>query len=393
MMGREYKGEGKPRKREADGTWVQWLDLGYANGKRIRKKVEAKDRATVMHKVAELRRKHAAGIDITQKPESMAILLKTWLTEDFAPNARRKSIETYNWVLDHCLIPQIGGELPDELNRRHVQGMMAALSREGMSPKTITLARTVLRQALQQAVIDGLLDRNVVTLTKPPKLARSPGKALSREQARALLEAARGERLEVAIRVALSLGLRRGEICGLRWSDIDFTHGTLTVNGTMVYVTGGGLTWGEPKTESGHRTLKLGAKLLAALRWHQTRLAAERSAMGAQWQPSEYVFVSVTNGGPLNPGTLYFAFRRIAARAGLEGYRLHDLRHSCASFLAAQGYTRKQAQEILGHANPQITEALYTHLFPDSVADVGDRIEEYLDDQDAPDERRRSGGE
>jgi len=278
-MGRERKNEGKPRKR-ADGTWVQYLDLGYQNGRRIRKKVESKDRAEVVRKIVELRRKHAAGIDITLKPQTMTLLLRTWLDEDVAPNARVTTLETYRWAIERCLVPHIGDLLPDKLTRRHVQRMMAALVAQGMAARSITLVRTVLRKALQQAIIDDLLDKNVAALTKPPKLERSPGKALSKALARALLDAARGDRLGVAIRVALSLGLRRGEVCGLRWEDIDFVKGTLTIRGRIVSIPRQGLIWDEPKTEKGRRTLKLGAKLLAALYWHQTRLEAERKAMG-----------------------------------------------------------------------------------------------------------------
>src|SRR6266487_3973765 len=140
-MGSERKGEGKPRKR-ADGTWLQYLDLGYQTGKRIRKKVEGKDRNDVMHRVAELRRKHDAGIDITKKPQTVAAYLETWIAEDFAPNARPKSVETYTWIIARCIAPQIGSLKLDKLTWRHVQGMMAALKKEGLSPKTITLART-----------------------------------------------------------------------------------------------------------------------------------------------------------------------------------------------------------------------------------------------------------
>lgn len=390
-MAREHKGEGKPRK-NADGSWVQWLDLGYSSGKRIRKKVQAKDRNAVKRKVAELRRKHEAGIDITKKPQTVKALVTDWMDIDFKTRAEPKSIDTYQWAIDRCIVPHIGDEDAEKLTRKQVQAMLNSLADEGMKPASINLARTVLSAALEQAVLDDELLRNVAGQTKPLKVDSSAGKSLTRDQARALLEAARGDRLEVAIRIALSLGLRRGEVCGLRWQDIDFDAGTLTVNGKLVYIKGQGLVYGDPKTDSGQRTLKLGAKLLTSLRWHEIHLAAERMAMGEKWKPSEYVFVSVTNGGPLNPGVFYDAFKKAAKKAEIGSFRLHDLRHSCASFLAAQGYSRKQVQAILGHANPQITERLYTHLFPDTLADVGDGVEDYLDETSGTAKRRRAEG-
>lgn len=390
-MASEHKGEGKPRK-NADGSWVQWLDLGYSNGKRIRKKVQAKDRDTVKRKITELRRKHEAGINITKKVPTVKLLLTEWMDIDFKTRSEPKSIVTYQWAIDRCIAPKLGDIPAEKLTRKQVQAMMNSLTDEGLKPRSVNLARTVLSAALEQAVLDDELSRNVAAQTKPLKIDSSPGKALTRDQARALLEAARGDRLEVAIRIALNLGLRRGEVCGLRWQDIDFDAGTLTVNGKLVYIKGKGLVYGDPKTESGQRTLKLGAKLIAALRWHQTRQEAECAAMGDKWKASEYVFVSVTTGGPLNPGVFYDAFKKAVKNAEIGSFRLHDLRHSCASFLAAQGYSRKQVQEILGHANPQITERLYTHLFPDTLADVGDRVEDYLGDTPATEKRLRLEG-
>jgi integrase len=111
----------------------------------------------------------------------------------------------------------------------------------------------------------------------------------------------RGDELELAIRLALTFGLRRGEVAGIHWDDVNFTAGTLTINGSLGSIMGQGLVYGPPKTDSGRRTFKLTADLIAAFRWRKTHLEAQREAMGDKWKDSPYVFVSTKTGGPINP--------------------------------------------------------------------------------------------
>ena len=177
-MACKHKGEGKPRK-NADGSWVQWLDLGYSNGKRIRKKVQAKDRDTVKRKIAELRRKHDAGIDTTKKPQTVKALVTDWMDIDFKTRSEPKSIVTYQWAIDRCIAPLVGDISAEKLTRKQVQAMMNSLTDEGLKPRSVNLARTVLSAALEQAVLDDELSRNVAAQTKPLKIDSSPGKALT----------------------------------------------------------------------------------------------------------------------------------------------------------------------------------------------------------------------
>lgn len=387
-MGRERKGEGKPRKR-ADGTWVQWIDLGYRDGKRLRKKVEGKDRNDVVQRVAELRRKHAAGVDITEKPKALREYTAYCLDDVFSLDREPRTIESYRDVLDRYALPVLGKLAVDKVTTPQIQKLITGLSREKaqnesdkrsrakLKPKSLALIRTALRGVFNQAIVDKLRADNPVDGVKLPKIGKSPGRALTPDEARALLEAIRGDDLELAIRLTLIFGLRRGEVAGIRWEDVDFERGTLTINGSLGYLRKRGKVYGPTKSENGNRTFKLTADLIAAFRWHQTHQQTQRKAMEGKWQVSPYVFISTKTGGAINPGQIWAHFKAAAKRVGINA-RLHDLRHSCASYLVAKGWDVKRVSVHLGHANTNITNNLYVHLFPDALDDAAEDVEEYI---------------
>lgn len=397
-MGRELKNEGKPRKRD-DGTWVQWLDLGYRDGKRIRKKVEGQERNDVVRRVAELRRKHEAGIDITEKPKDLQAYATYCLDDVLALDHETRTIESYRNVLDRYALPVLGKLYVDKVTTPQIQKLITGLSREKeqkqtdkrsrakLKPKSLALLRTALRSVFNQAIVDKLRTDNPVDGVKLPKIGTSPGKALTPEQTRAILDAIRGDTYELAIRLALVLGGRRGEIAGLRREDIDLEQGTLTINGSLGYTKKQGLVYGPIKGNRPPRRFKLTADLIAAIRWHLTHLDAQRAAMGDKWQDSPYLFVAPMSGGPVNPGQLWAHFKTAAQSIGIDA-RLHDLRHSCASYLKAKGWDLKRISVHLGHANTNITNNLYIHLFEDALDSAAEDVEDYIN----ADKRRKQGG-
>jgi len=401
-MGRERKGEGRPRRR-ADGTWVQYLDLGYRDGKRIRKKVEGKDRNEVMRRVAELRRKHDAGIDITEKPKILRDYAVYCLDDVLVLDKEARTVESYRDVLDRHVLPVLDKLHVDKVTTPQIQKLITGLSREKarketdkryrakLKPKSLALIRTALRSVFNQAIVDKLRTDNPVDGVKLPKIGRSPGKALAPEQTRALMDAIRGDAYELAIRLALVLGGRRGEVAGLRREDIDLKEKTLTINGSLGYLRGRGLFYGPIKGDRPPRKYKLTADLIAAITWHLQRLDAQRKLMEGKWQDSPYLFVSLKSGGPVNPGQIYAHFKAVARSIGLGEYRLHDLRHSCASYLKAQGWDLKRISVHLGHANTNITNNLYIHLFSDALDSAAEDVESYIRaDDDASQKQGRA---
>lgn len=382
-MSRRASGEGAIYPvRDKNGKTIRYaasLTVGYKNGKRKRKKFEAKTRREVAEKLALAKQQMQLGADLTTRPLTVKAYFERWMADQFSLHAKPRSIATYQQMLNYYIYPALGDIRLDKLTPQHIRTWRAEMVRSGYADATIELARTVLKQGLSQALVDGAVTRNVAALVKGGGRTSKTITVLTVEQARSFLSAARGERLEMALRLLLSLGLRRGEVCGLRDEDVDLVRGILSINGTLQWIPGEGLRWGEPKTASGRRSIKLPETLLAVLRAHLERRDLERAAMGDGWTGSPYIFVAAKSGGPLNPNHLYQVFLRVARRAALpEGTSPHTLRHSCASFLFAQGVAVKTISAILGHANTAITNDLYIHLFQETVDDAAATVEALL---------------
>ena len=236
------------------------------------------------------------------------------------------------------------------------------------------------RKALGQAVKDGLLGRNVAKLVDSPRVERFEGATLSPEQARGFLVAAAGERLEALYVAALAVGLRMGETLGLRWTDIDLDRRILTVNRILERIgrgTRSTLQFVEPKTSRSRRTVNLPDAAVTSLRAHRRRQLEERLAAGSHWREQGLVFPS-TVGTPLEPHSLHEDFKRMLSRAGLPDMRFHDLRHSAASLMLAQGIPLRSIQEILGHSSIALTANLYAHVGEQLKREAADAMDAIL---------------
>jgi integrase len=239
-----------------------------------------------------------------------------------------------------------------------MKGKLAA----GLSPRTVQYHHAILRRALGQAHRWGLVSRNVAKLVDPPRVRRPEIRPLTPEQARTLLEAARGDRLEALYTVALAVGLRQGEALGLRWDDIDLDRGWLTVRNALQRL-GPGWQLVEPKTARCRRTIALPSVVAAALQSHRTRQLQERLWAGARWQENDFVFASRI-GTPLDGTNVTRRFQQLLRRSGLPRQRFHDLRHACASLLLAQGVHPRVVMETLGHSQVGLTMNTYSHVIP-----------------------------
>ncbi|HET8631551.1 MAG TPA: site-specific integrase, partial [Thermomicrobiales bacterium] len=199
-------------------------------------------------------------------------------------------------------------------------------------------------------------------------------------EARRFLDAARGNRLEALYRVALSLGLRQGEILGLQWADVDLDAGTLAVRRQLQRVDGA-FRLMELKTAQSRRTLALPAALLAALREHRRRQLEERLLAGERWRGAAWDLVFCTRyGTPLDARNLVIYFKALLTRAGLPDIRFHDLRHSCISLLAAQGVSDRVAMEIAGHSQISLTKNIYTHVYDEAKRQAAEAMDRLLGD-------------
>jgi integrase len=260
--------------------------------------------------------------------------------------------------------------------------------RSGLSPRTVHYTYAVLRSALAQAARGGLVHRNVAALVRPPRAARREAQALTAEEAQLLLDTARGTRYWALWVLALTLGLRRGELLGLRWADLDLDRRTVRVTRSVQRI-GGRLVVEEVKSETSRRTLPLPRITLDALREHRTRQHDERAAVGDLWQDHDLVFPT-SLGTSADPRNLRREFVRLLVRAGVgvdvvtsaggektvPRIRLHDLRHTCASLLLAQGVPARVVMEILGHSGIAITMNIYAHVLPTLLRDSVEKMDD-----------------
>ncbi len=356
------------------------ITVGWKDGKRVRKRggVE-RTRGEARAALDGLKRLHANGADMLEKTRKLADYLPYWLEK--ACTGRAHTRETYQWAIEDIIKPRMGNLHLDQVTTLRLDDFFRSLL-EDFAAKSVQLVRTVLNQAFKRAIRWKLILHNPVTDTEPIKADEGIARALTTEQAKAVLAAAEPHRLGLAIRLALTLGLRRGEVCGLRWEDIDLDGGTLTVNGSLGFVQGKGVVYGPPKTAASQRSFFLPGSLLRAIQRHRTHQEIERKAM--DWKESPYLFLATKSGDVLSPNSLNFAFRKVLKQAGLQGFRFHDLRHSCASLLNSEGVRIKTISAFLGHSKVSITSDLYIHLFESDLNDAAEVMESRFGAASAP---------
>ena len=214
----------------------------------------------------------------------------------------------------------------------------------------------------------GLVARNVAKLIDLPHIERYEGQVLTVEQARKLLEVARGSRLDALLLVAITTGIRQGELVALHWNDVDLDKGALQIRHNLAWVSGMGYVEGEPKTKKGRRRIVLPCMVVEALKEHKERQEQARIKMGDRWQERGLVFCNLS-GSFFNPNHVRLLFKKLLKAAGLPDVRFHDLRHDAATVLLAAKVYLKVVSELLGHISTRsktlTLEDIYEHVSPE----------------------------
>ncbi len=336
-------GEGSIHQR-TDGRWSAIISLGYdEKGKRKRQYVYGATKKEVQDKLSRLQNSKVDGTLCATNRLTLATYLDHWLKDAVTPSVRPTTYICYEGVVRNQIKPHIGGVALSKLTPIHVQGLYSKLADEGASPRVRQLTHAVLRRSLRQAVRWGLVVRNVCDAVAPPSVPKSNITPLSAEQASKLLSTADGDRLEALYVLAIGTGMRMGELFALQWSDVDLDSEALTVRQTLVEVKGK-LSLAEPKTAKSRRRIELPVFAVVALWDHRKRALAEgHKATG-------FVFCNV-HGGPLRRSNFTRQqFKPMLKAAELPDIRFHDLRHTAATLLLAEGVHPKIVQERLGHA-------------------------------------------
>lgn len=361
MGSKRGQGEGNIYRR-GDGRWAARISAGYRNGKRARRWVYGKTRAEAAKKLRQTIEAHQLGSLVEPGRVTVGQFLTRWLEDCARPRLRLRTFGSYAQVVRSHIAPSLGPIPIQRLAPSQVQSWLNERRKGGLSPRTCQYARAILRSALGQALRWGIVSRNVATLVESQRVPRHEIKPLRPDQARALLEAVRTHRLGALFTVALALGLRQGEALGLQWGAVDFQAGLLHVRTALQWV---GKEWYlvEPKSERSRRVVSLPRVAIVALRAHRVRQKRERLVAGSDWRETGFVFTSRV-GTPIEPSNLTKEFKRVLVKAAIPEVRFHDLRHTAATFLLAQGVDPRTIMETLGHSQISLTLNTYSHVLP-----------------------------
>jgi len=392
MKRRRGHGEGSVYQ-VADGRWTACITLPRGtDGRRRRKYVYADTQA----EVATLLRRHGGRavdgqLTATSTP-TVRVLLEQWIAvgltadgEAWRPSTRR----AYTHAVHHFLIPAFGTLRLEQLGGLTVQAWLTQHQQDFGPRRRIGLAHAVLRSALTYAQSLGYITVNAAKGVRFPKSTARTITPYTIDQARTFLTVASSHRLGALFSVALGCGLRLGEATGLRIDDVDLTTGVVTVQKQLQLVKVAGerrqrLVLQDPKTDKSRRTLVLPAVCLEAVRNHRIRQLEERLKAGARWRETGLLFTTFsarpTNlcGNGLHPRNVLRTLHRLLAAAGLPLCRFHDLRHSCASILIAQGVQLAEISQLLGHSAIRLTADTYGHLQQQTAARAAQHLDRVL---------------
>lgn len=374
------QGEGSVTQR-SDGLWEAKVSLGYTAGadgkaRRVRKSLYGKTRKEVADKLAKALRDHQQGLPVAVERQTVGQFLDRWLEDVVKPARAAKTYASYAELMRLHAIPGLGHHPLAKLAPQHVAALLKEKSDAGLSPRRVHHIRSVLRNALNQAMRWGLVARNVAALVEPPRQTPREVKPFSSSEVRALTAAVEDDRLAALFRLALTLGLRQGEVLGLRWQDVDLDGGSLRVRKALQRIDGV-LTLKEPKSEKSKRTLRLPPSLVSALRAHRDRQAFDKAAAGVRWGESGLVFTTAI-GTPLDPRNVIRSWHRLLDAHGIARRPFHTCRHTAASLLLAEGVPLKVVQEVLGHSLLSTTADIYAHLTPAAFQEAADAMERAL---------------
>ncbi len=385
MSRRRGGGEGSIRERRP-GLWEARVTVGFdAHGRQLRRSIYGKTRADVAARMTASLAKLADGVAPASDRQKLRDFLASWIEAqtNIRPNTKRR----YRGLIDHQIVPLLGGLRLGQLTPQHVGMALQQAVASGLAPRTANHARAVLRTALADAQRWGTVTRNAAALAEPLEVARHRNAAVRPEEARAILDAFAGSDLEAVVATAIYLGMRQGEILGLRWNDVDIDNRLIKVTTALQRVPAAErpspemmFRLADPKTEQSRRTLRMPTPLAAILAAHRQKQIEARLRAGPAWSETLAGLV-FTNpiGQPLEPTGVTHRFQGGLRRAGLAERRFHDLRHAAATLMLASGIELKVVSSVLGHSTIGITADTYADVLQELHDDAADRMGRLLE--------------
>ncbi|MEU0909908.1 tyrosine-type recombinase/integrase [Streptomyces althioticus] len=376
-----------------DGTVYQrkdsrWEAAGYVlapGNTRKRVRVYGTTRKDALAKLTEKIAASNLGLPVAAADSTVSTYLTYWLNGVAVHQVRENTHTRYAACVRLHLNPGLGAKKLARLTARDVRTFLDRLRLtcqccaqgrdtdrrsccaigqccdKRLSPLTVTYVHSVLKSALEHAVREDDLPRNVARNVKTPTPRPRRFKPFTASEARQFLNAASRDRLHALYELALRTGLRKGELLGLHWDDLDLNTGTAAIHRSLQRTRTGGLTVLHTKTRASERRIVLPTECVNSLKTHREQQEEARRAAGTNWSDNGLVFTTPT-GGPLEPANLTRSFSRLLNRAGLRRIRFHDLRHSTATLLLEQGVDLVVIKELLGHAHIGVTAGVYAHV-------------------------------
>lgn len=383
--GKRANSEGSIRQR-ADGRWEARMRYRDAQGISRRKSFFGETQREALGKLREARQQQAQGIAPVDERITFGKYLAQWLETVAAPRLKPKTLASYQHLAQKHISPGLGHVPLSKLDPATLRKFLTAKAESGLSGRTCQYLHAVIRKALADALKDGLVMRNVAQLVTPPRAKSPKVEPLAPDQMRQFLGHIESHRLEALFTVAAALGLRQGECFALQWDDIDLEARTLHVRHSLARV-GRKILLDTPKSDAGVRHVVLPAFAAAALAAHRQRQQLEREFAGAKWQQAkaiqdgqpvalDLVFTSRI-GTPLNAANVTHEFQRLLKAAGLPHRRFHDLRHSAATLLMAQGLNARAIAAILGWDQTILLDR-YGHLIDEVRREAADMVDAVL---------------
>jgi integrase len=362
-MGRRSANEGSIYRRKRDGLWTAQYLVDTPEGKTKRKYIYGKKRKDVADRLAEVQREGGEGLLLDAGNLTVTDSLTQWMDSE-KESVRESTHNRREEVIRLHISPHIGSTKLTKLNALHVQRLYARKPEEGLSTGTVRLMHANLSKALQKAVRWRLVGVNVAREATAPKNTAEEVKTLTREEVSRLLDAAIDDRFEALYILAVTCGLRRGELLGLRYEDIDLKRGTLQVRRSLSK----GKT-NLTKTSKSRRIIKLSRTALEALKRHKKR----------QTVLSEWVFCT-HKGTPISSQNLLWKARDDTRRKGQlpEGTHLHQLRHTCATLLLQENVHPKLVSSLFSHSTIKQTLDTHSHVLDNMLGSVADGMDEAL---------------
>jgi len=369
MTGRVYQ-----RDKSRRDVWQLIIELGRDETGKRRWKYESVH-GTKGHAKKVLRQRLnelEAGTFIEPTDLTVAEFLRSWHADHARHHLSARALESNGYTLERHIIPGLGGHKLAKLRAMHLEAYYSEKLDSGLAASSVRKQHDIVHSALRHAVAMQLLATNPADVVVPPRPKRSEMKVLDDAQSAAMLRAAEGTGLYMALMLALGTGMRKGELLALRWPDVDLEAGTLTVNQTL-QAAFGELHFKEPKTAKSRRRITLPGIVVDALRAHRAEQAKKTLAREPGYALSDLV-LAAPRGGPWWPYNFDRMWRKFKTRQKLE-IRFHDLRHTSATQLLKAGVHPKVVSERLGHASIGITLDTYSHVMPGMQEEAAEKID------------------